>query len=160
MITTIILCVPGLALTALMFLKSTYMLGFPSAIFWGIAGGYAYQHSTATWDMQYFIFFGAMGMVLLSLLAMPALRRRDTAGPDADKGGFIDEKSNQRRSSSGVNIQYADDYGDTGEEDPFDIDKLPMHGLPEGSLRSSRYSKGVRERAEKRKAKTSYGEFS
>ena len=152
MITTILICVPGMVMTALMFLRSTYMLGFPSAIFWGIAGGYAYQHSTATWDMQYFIFFGAMAMVLLSLLAMPALRRRDTAGPDADKGWFLDEKD-------GTKIQYADDYGETGEEDPFDIDKLPMHGLPENSLRSSRHSRGIRERAEKRKTKT-YGEFS
>ena len=120
-----------MVMTALMFLRSNYMLGFPSAIFWGIAGGYAYQHSTATWDMQYFIFFGAMGMVLLSLLAMPAMRRRDTAGPDADKGRFLDEGGKTK-------IQYADDYGETGEEDPVDIDKLPMHGIPEGSLRSSR----------------------
>ena len=146
MITTILICVPGMVMTALMFLKSNYMLGFPSAIFWGIAGGYAYQHSTATWDMQYFIFFGAMAMVLLSLLAMPALRRRDTAGPNADKGAFLDEKGSQRRSSSGVNIQYADDYGETGEEDPFDIDKLPMHGLPDSVYRPSRHSRRTRER--------------
>ena len=126
------------------------MMGFPSAIFWGIAGGYAYQHSTATWDMQYFIFFGAMGMVLLSLLAMPAMRRRDLAGPDADRGRFIDEGGRQR-SSSGVNIQYADDYGDTGEEDPFDIDKLPMHGIPDNVLmKRSPYSARLHYRLDKK----------
>lgn len=82
-----------LGLTIAMFVTKNVMLGFPSAIFWGVLGGYSYLQSTTTWDWQYILFFASMGMAIFSILAAYTLRKKDLSGPDADKGAFIDEKT-------------------------------------------------------------------
>lgn len=76
-------------LTSAMFHTKQMMLGFPCVIFWAILGGYCYLDSTATWDWQYFVFFGSMGMVIFSLLAMYALRTRKEEKKEGDE--LIDE---------------------------------------------------------------------
>ena len=67
----------ALALTYGMFHAKEPLLGFPSAIFWFILGGHAYQLSTATWDIEYFIFFAGMFMGVFSAYAAFAVRKRD-----------------------------------------------------------------------------------
>jgi hypothetical protein len=89
-----------LGLTIAMFVTRNMMLGFPSAIFWGVLGGYAYQQSSATWDWQYTLFFAAMGMVIFSIFSAYALRNKDLAGPDADRVRYIDEGGSKRRVAS------------------------------------------------------------
>ena len=85
-----------LGLTAAMFITKNSMLGFPCGIFWGVLGGYSYLQSSTTWDWQYLLFFAAIGMVIFSILAAYTLRNRDLAGPDADKGKFIDEEAKRK----------------------------------------------------------------
>jgi len=87
----LILAILALGLTIAMFATKNSMLGFPSGIFWAILAGFAYQQHSVTWDLLYILFFGAIGMAIFSFLAAYALRRRDLAEPDADKGQFIDE---------------------------------------------------------------------
>ena len=75
------LVVIALGLTITMFAKRESMLGFPSVIFWGILSGYAYNESVATWDMYYFLFFGAIGMAIFCAIAAFGLReKRDSYG--------------------------------------------------------------------------------
>lgn len=83
-----------LGLTIAMFATKNSMLGFPSAIFWGVLGGYAYLQSATTWDWQYMLFFAAIGMAIFSMLAAYTLRNKDLSGPDIDEQGqFIDEEA-------------------------------------------------------------------
>lgn len=152
----------AVGLTVTMFITRNSMLGFPSGIFWAVACGYAYQQSSATWDMLYLIFFAAAGMVIFSIFAAFALRKQDLSGPDADKGLYIDEGGRRPRSSGGsrgANAQYRDDPGGADPEPSWgDIDHLDMHDLedipPERRARTS-----LHERAKRRKAKASWGEF-
>ena len=96
----LVLVLLAISLTVGMFVTKQMMLGFPSAIFWFILGGYCYQQSAATWDIYYLIFFGSFGMGIFSIFAAYALRtkREDAAEGDLyfDEGGdddvkFIDE---------------------------------------------------------------------
>ena len=89
-----VLIAAALALTYAMFHTKEPLLGFPSAIFWWIFGGYAYTISTATWDIEYFVFFASMFMGVFSALAAYAIRKRDLAPPDAweEDGKYIDEE--------------------------------------------------------------------
>lgn len=83
-----------LGLTMAMFHTKSMMLGFPCVIFWAILSGYAYGESTATWDWQYLLFFGSMGMVIFSAIAMYGLReKRDAIGDKSmeHETGYIDE---------------------------------------------------------------------
>lgn len=82
-----------MALTFAMFHSRDLLLGFPSAIFWAILGGYCYQQSTVTWDIYYFVFFASMGMVIFCLVAMYALREKDLSEPEPDKTTFFDEET-------------------------------------------------------------------
>jgi len=91
MLLTMILGILALGLTVSMFATKNSMLGFPSGIFWAIFGGANYIASTATWDIYYLMFFAGMGMFIFTIFAAFGLRKRDLAGPDADKGAFIDE---------------------------------------------------------------------
>jgi hypothetical protein len=161
MVGLLLLCLPALGLTVTMFATRNMMLGFPSAIFWGILGGYAYIQSAATWDWQYILFFASMGMVIFSLFAAFALRKKDLAGPDADKGKFIDETDRQaviKPRPENVHLMVKRDWGD--------IDHLDMYSLSDKDTEApdeTRTAKQVRERvhdrAKRRKAKVSWGEF-
>lgn len=92
----IALAILAAGLTITMFMTRNSLLGFPAGIFWGILSGFAYTQSSSTWDWQYILFFGAMGMVIFSIFAAYTLRKRDLAGPDADSGKFIDEEGGER----------------------------------------------------------------
>ena len=94
--TLLILGLLALGLTVAMFATRNSMLGFPSGIFWAVLGGYSYQRSLATWDWQYLLFFAAMGMVIFSILAAFALRKKDLDEPAEDEGAYIDESSPRR----------------------------------------------------------------
>ena len=84
-----LLCLIAVILTYALFSTRQMLLGFPSVIFWAIAGGEAYTLSTATWDIYYFIFFACMGMTIFSALAMYALRTKKEEIQEGE--GFIDE---------------------------------------------------------------------
>jgi len=125
-----------LGLTIAMFLSRNMMLGFASAMFWAILGGYAYTLSEATWDIYYLLFFAsAFGMTILCILAAYALReRKDTA---TDKGEYIDEGKDD--------IRYIDEgKGEEGEESG--------EGKKSGV---SKRTKGVRDRAKERRERAS-----
>ncbi len=87
-------------LTATMFATRNSMLGFPSAIFWVLLGGYAYTLSTVPWGDIYFFFAFTclLGMTTFCALGAFALReKRDAYGEseldDKDEGeeGYFDE---------------------------------------------------------------------
>ena len=157
-----ILAVLAAGLTITMIIAKQSLLGFPSGIFWAISGGYAYQQYTTQWDLWYLTFFACMGMVLFSILAAFALRKRDLAGPDADKGAFIDEGGVIHPRTQVLEVpRKRVDWGD--------IDRLSMDATEDTEYESS-YSEAVhneitteaearRERAKKRKAKIAWGEF-
>jgi len=161
MVGLFLLCLPALGLTIAMFTTRNMMLGFPSAIFWGIFGGYAYLQSATTWDWQYILFFASMGMVIFSMFAAFALRKKDLAEPDADRGKFIDENGKQsviRPKPENVHLMEKRDWGD--------IDSLGMYSLsdkdtetPDEARTAKQTRERVHERAKKRKAKIAWGEF-
>ena len=93
------------------------MLGPPCAIFWAILGGYAYQESTATWDMEYFLFFASMAMAIFSLYAMYGVRPRDLSpGKEEwdDTESYADEGNSEGEpaSESGGGDIEKDEIGD------------------------------------------------
>jgi len=162
LITFAVLAALALGLTITMFIAKQSLLGFPCGIFWAISGAYAYQHYTTVWDLWYLIFFAAMGMLIFTIFAAFALRKRDLAGPDADKGAFIDEEG--RRHPPRQTIEVPRRQGSWG-----DIDRLPMDATEDRDYESP-YSEAVhngitteaearKERAKKRKAKIARGEF-
>lgn len=174
-ITAIALLIGSILLTVGMLWSRRMMFGFPAGILWAITGGFAYQITAATWDMWYILFFASMGMAIFSFIAMYALRKRDLAGPDADKGQFIDEGSRQlstrgyRYDGSGHRVQYADDEGEYGEPDWGDIDRLPMDATSDPAWDAKRARQrrdkadDIRDRihanAEERRKRIGYGEF-
>lgn len=87
-------------LTATMFATRNSMLGFPSAMFWALLGGYAYTLSTTTWDIYFlFAFASLLGMVTFTALGAYGLReKQDSIGEQSMEGkledddGFFDEK--------------------------------------------------------------------
>ena len=84
-----ILAILALGLVIAMFATKQMMLGFPAGMFWFILGGYAYTQSISTWDINYFLFFGSMGMGIFSVLAMYGLRTKKEELAEGDE--FIDE---------------------------------------------------------------------
>lgn len=124
----------AVGLTAIMFISRQSMLGFPCVIFWAIAGGQGYLTSTVTWDIEYFIFFGCMGMTIFSAYAMYGLReRRDSIGEkslEQGEGNFVDEKS------------------DNGKIH----DDLPPDSEIDGEVRPSRRRQELQQRAAERKS--------
>ena len=83
-------------LLLVMFVMRNSMLGFPSGMFWAIAGAKAYTLSQTPWgDTFYFMFFASFGMTIFTIFAAYAVNRSDLEGPDdLDKGGkFFDEKA-------------------------------------------------------------------
>ena len=161
MVTLFMLSLPGLILTVVMFFTRNMMLGFPSAIFWGIFGGYAYMQSAETWDWQYILFFASMGMVIFSLFAAFALRRGDLTGPDGDKGKFFDEvvaKRGKKKAKTGT-VMVKQEWGDIDSLGMYDLGEDNKKQLPEESLTATRARERMQSRAEKRKVKVSWGEF-
>ena len=157
-----ILAVLALRLTITMFIAKQSLLGFPCGIFWAISGAYAYQQYVAVWDLWYLIFFASMGMLIFTIFAAFALRKRDLAGPDADEGSFIDEGGRIHPRTQVLEVPRR--QGSWG-----DIDRLPMNATEDREYESP-YSEGIhneitagvearRERARKRKAKIAWGEF-
>jgi hypothetical protein len=74
----LIICIASAVfLTSIMFVTKNMLLGFPSLIFWAIAGADALTMSSATWDMYYILFFACMGMAIFSAFAMYTLRLKD-----------------------------------------------------------------------------------
>lgn len=142
----------ALGLTVAMFAIRNMMLGFPSAIFWGIFGGYAYRLSSTTGDWQYILFFGSMGMVIFCLFAAYTLRKSDLAGPDMDEGAFIDEGGrrkpsvHQLRQKASTATAQDEDEGGWG-----DIDRLGMHDTEDRAAPSSHRTKELRDRIGKRR---------
>lgn len=100
------LMVLALVLTCTMFATKQMMLGFPSLIFWAILSGHAYNESTSTWDIYYFLFFASMGMAIFCALAMYGLRTKKEEKAEGDQlidesteeAGFIDEGEDEETS--------------------------------------------------------------
>ena len=151
-----------LGLTIAMFASKNSMLGFPCGIFWGILGGYAYSESIATWDTHYFLFFASMGMVIFTIFAAFALRKRDLDEPAEDEGGYIDESPRSPRSPTRVirATLFSADGSPCGSPNSSrgrsrdgswgDIDRLGMHDLTDNATSNER-SKALRERAAQRR---------
>ncbi len=113
-----ILAFVAVAFTCTMFFTKNMLLGFPSAMFFSVLGGYCYTRSAATWDMYYFTFFASFGMALFLVLAMYALRKSDLKNPDIGKTRYIDEAPGRTalESHSPAKTTYADE--DEDEESP------------------------------------------
>ena len=79
----------AVVLTFAMFRAREMMLGFPCGIFWAISGGQAYTLSTATWDIEYLLFFACMGMTIFTIYAAFAVRKRDL---QPRKGDWLDDE--------------------------------------------------------------------
>jgi len=118
------------ALTCTMFASKQAVLGFPCLIFWAILGGYCYQQSTATWDIYYLTFFGAMGMAIFCAFAAYGLRTKKEE------------------------LAIGDEYIDEGKDDVKFIDEggKPDSDTDDGE-KPRRSSRNIRERAERRRAK-------
>ena len=123
------LVVIALGLTITMFAKRESMLGFPSVIFWGILSGYAYIESAATWDMYYFLFFGAAGMAVFSAFAAFGLREKRDAYGDLE----IDDDSKEPEPTP---------IDETKADDPFSVSD---------NRQPSARTKKIRQRADKRR---------
>ena len=99
-----ILAFVAVMLTYSLFMSKNPMLGFPCLIFWAIFGGQAYILSTATWDIYYLTFFGAIGMAIFSTFAAYGLRTKkeelaigeEYIDEGKDDMVFIDEYTSKR----------------------------------------------------------------
>jgi len=120
-------------LTLVMFYSRSMMLGFPSAIFWFILGGYCYQQSTATWDINYFLFFASFSMGIFSMLAMYALRTKKEEAEEGDL--YFDEGADK-------DIRYIDEEDGSGKDTTDEDGEKP-------SVRV----KALRDRAGKRRSR-------
>jgi hypothetical protein len=141
----------ALGLTIAMFATRNMMLGFPSAIFWGILGGYAYQQSSVTGDWLYLLFFGSMGMVIFCIFAAYTLRRSDLAGPDMDKGEFIDEGGRRKSPRQLRQKALTSAAPDEDENGWGDIDRLGMHDTGDRAAPSSHRTRELRDQVGKRR---------
>lgn len=76
-------------LTYALFRTKSPMLGFPSAMFFALAGGQAYTLSTATWDIYFlFAFACLLGMTTFCAFGAYGLReKRDTIGDEEMEKG-------------------------------------------------------------------------
>lgn len=149
----------ALGLTVAMFLSRNWMLGFPSAIFWFIFGGYCYTQSAATWDIYYFLFFASsLGMTVFCAVGAYGLReQRDTGAEDIDEDmkGWDKDFYGEESEKSLDNTQLELDRQQATEERMIDE---PTGNSP------SRRVRVLRERARRRrlqgvKPKTNWGEF-
>ena len=156
--TLLILGLLALGLTVAMFATKNSMLGFPSGIFWAVMGGYSYQRSLATWDWQYLLFFAAMGMVIFSILAAFALRKKDLDEPAEDEGAYIDEGGPETLHRSRRTASLA--TAESPEGDWGDIDRLGMYETTDKTASRAR-ARRQQKQTERRQGKkpTPWGEF-
>lgn len=99
-------------LTCIMFITRERMLGWPSAIFWIIAGGYYYRLVVRPWvDIEYYMFFASAAMTIFCFLAQFALREANNKKTDEDE--YVDEVSDTTK------------YIDEGKEES-DVDSEGM----------------------------------
>ncbi len=131
MVALTVLVFIAVVLTCAMFFSKNMMLGFPSMMFWAIAGAQSYTLSSIPWgDWQYYLFFASFGMAIFSALAMYSLReKRDTIADEEMERG------------DGKLIG-----DDDKEKDMFGDDE-------EAAVIPSERSRRLRERAEKRRSK-------
>ena len=132
-----ILCMLGaiaILLTVTMFLSRSSMLGFPCGIFWALLGGHAYTLSTTTWDIEYFIFFSSMGMLIFSILAAYGLRTKKEELRAGDE--FIDEMGKEKEDT----FIDEDTKNSRGSKDNADDEDTP-----------SRRARDIRYRADRRR---------
>lgn len=124
--------------TIAMFATKRAELGFVCTIWWAIFGGHCYTLFTTAWvDIEYFMFFGAMGMAIFTAIAGFGLReRRDT---------FADEEMDEEGEGEGA-------FVDEETENKKKLDKM-FSTEEEGGEKLSKRRKALRERAEKRHAK-------
>jgi len=104
----ITLIVIPIILALAMFYSKSMMLGFPTGMFWFILGGYCYQQSTATWDINYLLFFAAFGMGIFSIFAAYALRTKKEEAREGDQ--FFDEGGDK-------GVKFIDEGGKDAEDD-------------------------------------------
>lgn len=124
-----ILVVAAVSLTCAMFATRNSILGFPSAIFWAIAGGQAYITSASTWDIYFLIAFACLlGMVTFTVLGAYGLReKRDSLGDEAmgkSEGPYLDENSRRGRKPGSQKNEPEQDI-DTPDEDEFEAAAHP-----------------------------------
>lgn len=91
----------AVVLTCTMFATRNSMLGFPSVIFWAIAGGQAYTLSIIDWDIYFLIAFASLlGMVTFTALGAWGLReKRDTIADEEierGEGEYVDEGNGKK----------------------------------------------------------------
>jgi hypothetical protein len=105
----------AVALTYAMFAYKERLLGFPSGIFWAVLGGHAYTLSTATWDIEYFLFFSSLGMFIFCIYGAFALKLRDIEPTEADwddSRKFIDEKGKETTDAPMTDTEKESDMGE------------------------------------------------
>lgn len=123
----------ALGLTIAMFATKSMTLGFPSAIFWFVLGGYAYTESSIPWgDIYYFLFFASFGMGIFCMFAAYALRTKKEEAIEGDL--FFDEGGDK-------DVKFIDEGGN-GAEDADDNGEKP-----------SRRTRDIRDRANKRRSR-------
>lgn len=90
----------AVVLTLAMFMSKNAMLGFPSAVFWALLGGYCYGISEATWDIYFITAFACLlGMTTFCAFGAYGLReKRDSIGDmsmERGDGKYIDEQKEE-----------------------------------------------------------------
>ena len=138
----------AVALTCTMFATREYMLGFPSALFWAILGGYAYTQSTVPWgDWQYYLFFASVaGMVPFCMFGAYALRKSKKAEARDDE--FLDEgKDDSKYIDEDAELDRSVSAAFDGDEDG------------KGNLKKTNNEDEFGDERPKRRKKVRYGEF-
>jgi len=93
MLTTMIWFGMALAASAFAIFRKEPIFAWVTMIVWGFVAWYAYQHAAVHdfSDMQHMMTFVAPFIGICVVLLTYGQRKRDLAGPDADKGAYIDE---------------------------------------------------------------------
>ncbi len=123
-------------LTFGLFLSRNAMLGFPSAIFWALFGGYSYSLSITTWDIYFMIAFASLlGMVTFCSLGAYGLKTKKEEAKEGDL--YFDEGGDD-------DVKFIDEGG-KGKDTRDELES-------DGEKPSSRI-KGIRDRASKRRSR-------
>jgi hypothetical protein len=139
------LTVIALGLTIAMFSTRQMMLGFPCLIFWAILSGYAYQQSTATWDIYYLLFFGSIFMGVFCAIAAFALRTKKEEAREGDL--YFDEGGDD-------DVKFVDESSSDRSEDARDSNTKDKDAVNDEDIeRPSRRVRDIRERASKRRTR-------
>jgi hypothetical protein len=137
----------AVALTCAMFYTKNVMLGFPSAIFWALLGGYSYGLSTTPWvDIYFYLFFVSMfGTTIFTAFGAYGLREKQEK--------YIDEQGNEHsrrptethRSGSNSNNNSSEEASSTqpATKPNTDDDMLPPQSTtPRTRVRRTTKKKG------------------